>query len=120
MAEHGVATFGAPKTSWDKKCSVPGMRYAHESDPVASHVMGIFSDLFHDVSDSRMMTIADGECTRSCWFACCPFSRASKKEVKDKSDCAWDVGVCAWPVFGIVNCGRYFASVHGDYGAYLK
>jgi len=118
VATHGVATFGAPKTSHDKSCSVPGTRWAHENDPVASNVMGMFSALKHDVENSKKMVIADAGCTRNCWFTCCPFSRAEKKKVEAQKTCSWTVGICA-SGWGIVNCGRYFASVHGDYGAYL-
>ena len=52
-ALNGLVTFGAPKTRGSgTSCTVTGVRYAHELDPVASNVMGLMSSFDHDVSDS--------------------------------------------------------------------
>jgi hypothetical protein len=112
-AVHGVYTFGAPKTRQDGSCSVPGKRFAHESDAISSNVMGILGNFNHDVQNS-VKAYKESYCSSDCWAGCCPWGWSDRKKTSTQT-CSDNSGGCSW----LADCVYYFATVHSEYGEYL-
>jgi hypothetical protein len=112
-ATHGVATFGAPKTRAgnDGSCSVPGVRYAHEKDAVASNAMGVMKNFNHDVQESTQV-YNTRTCSEKFWGICYKWS---SQKITRNQGCSEPSGGCSW----LADCAYYFATVHGLYGDYL-
>lgn len=110
----GVYSFGAPVTRNDGSCSVPGKRFAHESDAIASNVMGIFGSFNHDINNFQEQYKAT-YCSSSCgWLGCCPWGWSTRLSNRNKA-CTTKAGGCSL----LVDCAYNFATVHGQYGSYL-
>jgi len=107
QARHGLVTFGAPKTRYGGQCSVSGTRYAHESDPAASNLMGYFGALRHDVTSAVKLHPGGYHCTRRCWWSCCPWAWA-RSNARTGMGCTQSAGGCSWSAQCIYN----FATVH--------
>ena len=107
-------TFGAPKTRVDNSCSEDGVRYAHQSDAVASNAMGLFGSFNHDI-DEFIQMYSESYCSSNCWVGCCPWGWSSRKKTRGGQGCNTDSGGCSW----VADCAYYFATVHTKYGDYL-
>jgi len=114
---HGLVTFGAPKTRNGPTCTVDGVRYANENDPIASNVMGMMGDFQHDVTTSiRLYDQTYTYCVSDCWLACCPWGiRTGTKKLQAWQSCSQNSGGCSY----VLDCLYNFATVHTDYGDYL-
>ena len=106
-----LVTFGAPKTRVSSTCTEPGIRFAHESDAVASNGMGAMSTFNHDLQDSKEM-YSSSSCSKKFWGVCYKWSTA--KTYRDQT-CSDESGGCRW----LLDCAYYFATVHTAYGDYL-
>jgi len=107
QARHGLVTFGAPKTRYGTHCSVPGTRYAHESDPAAGNLMGYFGSFRHDVTSAVKLHTGGYYCTRRCWWSCCPWAWA-RSTARSGMGCTQESGGCSWSAQCIYN----FATSH--------
>eukprot|EP00620_Florenciella_sp_RCC1587_P006691 CAMPEP_0182603192 /NCGR_PEP_ID=MMETSP1324-20130603/92370_1 /TAXON_ID=236786 /ORGANISM="Florenciella sp., Strain RCC1587" /LENGTH=956 /DNA_ID=CAMNT_0024821119 /DNA_START=44 /DNA_END=2914 /DNA_ORIENTATION=- len=106
-------TFGAPKTRVGASCTESGVRYAHESDSVASNAMGVMNSFSHDISGSIQM-YSESYCSSNCWVGCCPWGWSSRKKTRGQG-CTQASGGCSF----LLDCAYYFATVHTKYGDYL-
>jgi len=117
-AERGVWTFGAPKTRNDGSCSVSGKRFQHESDSIASNVMGVMESFNHDIEDSY--TVKDHSyCSKRKWWGCKKWVHEKQVKANNEKGCNDIPDVCKnW--WDLVQCGYYFATVHSQYGDYVR
>lgn len=135
-----VITFGAGKTTWRSVASyesaVPGHRYYHSEDPVASNVGGsldLFEGFRHDVKNAHVLyrsckSKLPGACTLG-WASavfqgtdsCDSMWSYDEKNYAKTSDCPSDIiypnlpGACI-ESFNPIQLLGY----HGNYGKHLK
>lgn len=100
-----VVTFGAPKTTKGRSCTVTGVRIFNEKDPVASNGMGILGSFNHDVKTSKKAFVRSGGCKKRFWGVC--YSYHSDSYEITGGACGEQAGGCSWLADCIYNVGRH-------------
>lgn len=119
--KYGVASFGAPPTSFNSQCQTPGYRFFDNSDPIVGSI-GVFGSVNHDVQNA----VKCGEPCRSRFLGTfCTDKRGYQ--------CRHHNSPGDWPGFGCagksewgcdawqagINCIVNFASTHVNYHNHL-
>lgn len=90
-------------------CSVAGVRYIHEDDPVGSDALGLFSSYNHDVSSAvRFYTKETTICTNEVWGICYWWS-TTYEDTNAAASCTYKSNL-----YDIFSAAYYFAAIHSS------